>query len=407
MKNVYIINSSSVGADYGIGTYIRQISEYINSADINLTFVHLYSKEKAFSVKTRRAIRYIDIPGATFPSTYNPEKAYNRYCRNIAFLLMPYVDNNQENIFHLNFINQYHLAYELKQRFNCKLFLTVHYFEWAFSLNGNREKLQTILQRRNETADHLEKKIISSIDAEIKLFNLCDRIIAVAHHTADTLITIYGIASSKIAVLHNALSDRYHPQTENEKMQLKRRLYINDNEKIILFVGRLQKIKGSCFLLEFFRALLKKRTDVRLIIVGWGGEIQTQIQNAHSIWAKVTFTGFIEQADLDKLYRIADIGIVPSIYEEFGYVAIEMMMYNIPVFVNNTSGLKEIMQNNPFNTFNIQEADCAPQLASKINRLLSNEAKRAVIAQKCRNLYKQRFDYPLWRKKLLKLYLSR
>ena len=38
MKNVYIINSSSVGADYGIGTYIRQISEYINSADINLTF---------------------------------------------------------------------------------------------------------------------------------------------------------------------------------------------------------------------------------------------------------------------------------------------------------------------------------------------------------------------------------
>lgn len=406
MKNIYIINSSCTGADYGIGTYIKQISDYLNTSKINLTVIYLYSNEKHFCVKIKRGVRYIDIPKWTLLSKYNPEQAYNRYCRNAAFLLMPYIDNKQENIFHLNFINQYHLAHELKKRFNCKLFLTIHYYEWAFSLEGNQEKLKTILQRRHETTDHSEKKIINSIDMETKLFNICDRIIAVAHHTADTLINIYNIESSKISILHNALFDRYHPLTENAKIQLRKKLHINDDEKIILFVGRLQKIKGTDFLLAFFRALLKKQINARLIIAGWGGEIQAQIQKAHSIWTRVTFTGFIGQNDLDKLYRIADIGIVPSIYEEFGYVAIEMMMHSIPVFVNKTSGLKEIMQNNSFSTFNIQDSDCAQQLASKISRLLNNETKRNIIAQKCRDLYKQKFDYPLWEKKLLKLYLS-
>lgn len=53
------------------------------------------------------------------------------------------------------------------------------------------------------------------------------------------------------------------------------------------------------------------------------------------------FTGYVNQRTLSDLYSVADIGVVPSLHEEFGYVAIEMMMHRLPVIVNATTGLAE------------------------------------------------------------------
>ena len=67
------------------------------------------------------------------------------------------------------------------------------------------------------------------------------------------------------------------------------------------------------------------------------------MEKANPFWSRVVLTGFIPKEQLFELYAIAEFGVVPSVYEEFGFVAAEMMMNKLPVLVNQTTGLREIV----------------------------------------------------------------
>lgn len=75
------------------------------------------------------------------------------------------------------------------------------------------------------------------------------------------------------------------------------------------------------------------------------GNYDICFQEAKDICTKITFTGLLNKKDLNEIYQIADIGIVPSLFEPFGYVAIEMMMHELPVVATTTSGLNEVVNN--------------------------------------------------------------
>jgi glycosyltransferase involved in cell wall biosynthesis len=118
-----------------------------------------------------------------------------------------------------------------------------------------------------------------------------------------------------------------------------------DNEKIILFMGRLVYEKGIQNLIAAMPKVLEHYHDAKLVIAGKGGMIDELRQevNALGIGNKVCFAGYLNGTDVKKMYKCADISVFPSTYEPFGIVAIEAMLSGTPVVVSDIGGLNEIV----------------------------------------------------------------
>jgi glycosyltransferase involved in cell wall biosynthesis len=117
------------------------------------------------------------------------------------------------------------------------------------------------------------------------------------------------------------------------------------HEKIVLYVGRLVYEKGIHILINAIPKVLAK-TDAKFVIVG-SGYMQEQLSNivkSMGLEHKVLFTGFVDEESLLKLQKVADVSVVPSLFEPFGIVALEAMAAKSPVVVSDTGGLGEIVQ---------------------------------------------------------------
>ena len=118
-----------------------------------------------------------------------------------------------------------------------------------------------------------------------------------------------------------------------------------DNEKIILYVGRLVYEKGVQNLISAMPKILNGYNDSKLVIVGKGGmydELKNQA-NAMGIANKVYFTGYLNSKQVQKMYKCADVAVFPSTYEPFGIVALEAMLAGVPAVVSDVGGLDEII----------------------------------------------------------------
>ena len=124
-----------------------------------------------------------------------------------------------------------------------------------------------------------------------------------------------------------------------------RRRFAMDNEKIILFMGRLVYEKGIQNLIAAMPKVLANYHDAKLVIAGKGGmidQLKAEV-NSLGISNKVYFAGYLNSNDVKKMYKCADISVFPSTYEPFGIVAIEAMLSGTPVVVSDVGGLNEIV----------------------------------------------------------------
>jgi glycosyltransferase involved in cell wall biosynthesis len=112
--------------------------------------------------------------------------------------------------------------------------------------------------------------IISLYKKENQLLQNVDHIICLAKFTQNLLIEEYGISKEKISLINNGLKDEAVRLSEEEKNQLKKQLYFHEKEKLILFVGRLDEIKGLDFLIQSFKQVIKKEPDCHLVVIGDG-----------------------------------------------------------------------------------------------------------------------------------------
>jgi hypothetical protein len=121
-RKIYLFNRTSTAANYGIGQYIEQIIRVLKDTDIVLTIVELYSREvrEATATKKDDADRII-IPYVKTNFSSLTEKSDNRYIRNAVYLLKEYIPDNEENLFHLNYMEDECLATWLKKLFKAKV----------------------------------------------------------------------------------------------------------------------------------------------------------------------------------------------------------------------------------------------------------------------------------------------
>ena len=344
---LFIITEHSIANQYGIGTYIRQLTQCFNLVEWDLNVIVLHSVNKRIQWKMEEGVAYYEIP---MPDEllYSGLPLYEQlYCKGVFYYLVSRLQLPKEVYCHFNFTSHYYLALLFKEKMHAKIIFTLHFTDWSFDLLGDQDWLKRILAN---PAGRKEKRLVDAFEREKKFMHeCCDSVIAIARHSYDMLKELYDIPESKLAYVPNGLRDEYRKRNADECRRVREKYGFKEKENLLIFAGRLDFVKGVMGLIEAFKQVLIEMPDTKLIIAGTGNFTHC-LDVAKPCWSHIIFTGFIPREELFELYAIADMGIVPSIHEEFGYVAAEMMMNELPVIVNNTTGLKEIVGDGEYGT---------------------------------------------------------
>jgi len=168
---------------------------------------------------------------------------------------------------------------------------------------------------------------------------MADSIIAVSALTKNIIVEKYGIPPEKITVVYNAV--------EPVATERKKRMHKGVDEKIVTFLGRITMQKGPEYFIEAANLLLKKMNNVRFVMAGSGDLMNPMIARVAELGISdhFHFTGFLKGSDVNQMFRMTDVFVMPSVSEPFGIVPLEAMQFNVPVIISNQSGVAEILEN--------------------------------------------------------------
>ena len=407
MVNLYIINQKSKAAVYGIGTYIAELTAAIRKNDINIYVVHLNTEKPDGTLEESDDIRHLFIPPPTSQnSTIDWNVKNYQYYRNVVYLLRLQIKNVENLVFQINYTQTSQLVEELKKSFDCKMVSVVHYSDWGIAIYDNLQRLRTLLQ--DENPDDFSKNLKNSVEEEMLSYSTVDRVVCLSNYMREVLIRDYKLDSKKISVIPNGLTDK--AQTMTDRKILRKKWKITFKNKIIFFAGRMEEIKGISYLIEAFRKVLSVYSNSRLVIAG-EGEFSKYTKSAQDICTKITFTGMLNKTQLYEWYRLADVGVTPSLFEPFGYVTVEMMMHELPVVATKTSGLNEVVDDNcglkiPIITHTDKVEIDADLLAEKIMYLLQYPSEAKKMGKNGRKRYLTEYTTEVFRRNMLELYRS-
>jgi len=324
---------------YGIGTYIRELTRSLLAIPgINICIISYKSNDcKEFSIRTG-ADRIIE---ATIPSPFYQSAQNNsfekKYASAVVRLLSDYIPKNGNVIFHINYIDDLPIAVKLKECLNFPVISIVHFAQWQQIFEGNRKKLADL------NIDKPSNNIEFTLSQEREMYRLSDHIVSVTRYMKDFLVNEYAIDPEKVSVIHNGLDySEYKTISKEEKNELREKLGFRSDDIIILFSGRIDPCKGIFSLMEAFEVTCMKNSNLRLILLGQGN-IQDCQKKLQSSFGKVTYTGFLSKDLVTSFYKIADIGIAPSVYDHCPYTVLEMMANRIPLIVSRINGLDELL----------------------------------------------------------------
>jgi glycogen(starch) synthase len=175
------------------------------------------------------------------------------------------------------------------------------------------------------------------------------QVICCSKYMADQEKWAYGLPQNKVTAIPNGVDVGVF-EKEFDKAEFRMKFALPE-EKIVLFVGRLVHEKGVQTLINAIPKILSA-VNAKFVIVGDGGMKETLMRQIQSMGLthKTFFTGFIDEESLHKLYRIADVCVVPSLYEPFGITALEAMAAKTPLVASNIGGLSEIVEHDKTGT---------------------------------------------------------
>ena len=181
-------------------------------------------------------------------------------------------------------------------------------------------------------------------DTEWLLTYEASEVIVNSNYMKNEIQRLFGLPYEKINVIPNGVNISNFVGVERDYDF--RRQYAMDNEKIILYVGRLVYEKGVQNLIAAMPKILANYHDSKLIIAGRGGMMDELKQEASNLGLdnKVYFTGYLDSKQVQKMYKCADVAVFPSTYEPFGIVALEGMLSGVPTVVSDVGGLDEIIE---------------------------------------------------------------
>jgi len=240
---------------------------------------------------------------------------------------------------------------------------------------------------------------------ETQLMKRSDALIAVSKYTVDELTDLYGIEEEKIHVIYNGVDiDKFKPRPD--RMELRREFGLEEDKKVVLFVGRLYHRKCLEILLRSIPPVLEEYKDVKFAISGTGfkqkEESLRSLAKELDIEDHVTFLGYVPDEKLPDLYSSSDIFVLPAIYENFPFAILEAQATALPVISTKVGGIPEFLVDNE-NGFVIVPGD-STQLTQKVLTLLQNPKHAKEMGKHGRELIEKKLSWRIITGQVIDLY---
>jgi glycogen(starch) synthase len=251
----------------------------------------------------------------------------------------------------------------LAKRFRAPLVMTIHATEYGRHQGWVDKHPQSYIHR-----------------VERWMANRAERVITCSAYMREHVADIYGLEERRISVIPNGIDpSELVPVDDLDSLRSR---FARPDEPLVLLVGRLVYEKGFQLALEALPGLIERLGRMRFIVAGSGTaewELRAQAREL-GLGAHGTFLGWIGDDVLHSLYRIADLTVVPSIYEPFGLVALEAMASGCPCLVADTGGLREVVPNEDVGLrFRSRDPESLGQMAERL--LTDAELRERLVAE--------------------------
>jgi len=235
------------------------------------------------------------------------------------------------------------------------------------------------MQSRAGEVEQVERPVI-----ETEVMATVDRIIAFSPHERDAMVRLYAADASKVSLVPCGVDlSVFRPL---DQKTVRNRLGLN-GEKILLYVGRVEPLKGLDLLVET-AAQMDSEDGVRMMVVGadanGGQEMDRvkQLAKERNLEDQIDFIGQVDHLELPLYYNAADVCVVPSYYESFGLVALESMACGTPVVATRVGGLSTIIQHG--RTGYLKPWRCPDAFANSVEMLISSDSLQQSMGEAAR-----------------------
>jgi glycosyltransferase involved in cell wall biosynthesis len=221
----------------------------------------------------------------------------------------------------------------------------VHAHDWmtypagiaAAALSGRPLVVHVHSTEFDRSGEHVNQMIY---DIEREGMHRADKVVTVSYFTRNIAISRYGVSGEKVEVVHNGVER----SVENNWTLVESG--IAKGEKIVLFLGRITMQKGPEYFLAAAKKVLEVMDNVKFVMAGSGDMMHRAVEMAAElgIGQKVLFTGFLRGEDVQKIYKMADLFVMPSVSEPFGIVPLEALDNDVPVIISKQSGVSEVLK---------------------------------------------------------------
>ncbi len=351
----------------GLGTASYGLTKGLVKNDVEIIFV----VPKAHGDEDQSAIRLVN--GSDIPVNYK-SKEIQEFWNKLTYLeigsnIMPYIDPEEFEKLHEDegktLKEKEHLILGEKYNFSGKYgknlmeevaryalvgasiaqkydFDIIHAHDWlTYSAGIAAQQISGKPLVVHMHATEYDRSGEGRVNSEV--FNLeqsgmkqADLVIPVSNLTRNTVINKYGIDPAKVITVHNAIEP-----VEQVDLAVKKAV----KEKVVTFLGRLTFQKGPEYFVEAAKKILEKDNNVRFVMAGNGDMMNQLIRRVAElkIADKFHFTGFLKGDDVDKMFLLSDVFVMPSVSEPFGLVPLEAMRSNVPVVISKQSGVAEVL----------------------------------------------------------------
>lgn len=222
-------------------------------------------------------------------------------------------------------------------------FDVIHAHDWLTYLAGiaaKRESGKPLVVHVHATSfDRSSNENIDTrvYDIERRGMEEADKVVAVSDLTRNIVINKYGISPDKVVTVHNAVDFSGRENIVEER---------GVKDKVVTFLGRITFQKGPEYFIEAAAKVLKRTKNVRFVMAGSGDMMHRSIRQVArlGISDRFHFTGFLHGADVQKMFALSDVYIMPSVSEPFGISPLEAMRSGVPSIISYQSGASEVLK---------------------------------------------------------------
>ncbi|MDR1553703.1 MAG: glycosyltransferase family 4 protein [Prevotellaceae bacterium] len=348
----------------GLGTACYGLTKGLVKTDTEILFV----VPKAYGDEDTSAARFVN---ASDVETVGTKIELEKLWGNISFIqidsnLVPYVDEKEFNLCaSIERIEKHEEIFRHKYDFTGKYganlmeevaryalvaatiaknnaFDVIHAHDWltyAAGIMAKRVSNKPLVIHVHATEfDRTGENVNPNVfNIEKQGMEQADKVITVSNLTRNIVINKYGIDPKKVETVHNAVDFQ-----GREEIEIKR----NVNDKIITFLGRITYQKGPEYFIEAACKVLERCKNVRFVMAGSGDMMKKMLRRVAKLGmgTRFHFTGFLKGDEVQQMFALSDVYVMPSVSEPFGISPLEAMRSNIPVIISKQSGVSEVLK---------------------------------------------------------------